>query len=130
MISTCIQGEATSPRHIYFILLVLPILLAAGTLDQSSKGIDLPSKESYRSNFSDTILDSSSWRRPPPSELPWRDTPRSELGWRTTPNTRSTVPAARRRIELFPTYRPGRTTDFDHITREEKPLIKVFEFGQ
>ncbi len=130
MITSLDKDEAPTSIHLWFLALVLPILLAAGVLDRSGKDITLPSEESYRSSFSDTILDSSTWRKPKPPDIQWREPTRPSLGWRTPPRTESSTTTTRRRIELFPQYQPGRDSDFDHITREDKPLIKVFEFGR
>ena len=123
------EDERSSLRSLWFMVLALPILVAAGAFETSTNHMALPEEEAYRSNFSDSILDSSTWRKPQPPELSWRETPRPALGWRTPPSTKPSATTSRRRIELFPKYQPGRTSDFDPITREEKPLIKVFEFG-
>ncbi len=120
--------RVASTSH-WLLMLTIPIVLAAGVLEQSGNHLVLPEEDSYRSNFTDTIFESSEWRKPPAPELPWREPPRPEIGWRTPPNSTSSPTTSRRRIELFPRYQPGRTTDFDPITREEKPLIKLFEFG-
>ncbi|MGB0911325.1 MAG: hypothetical protein ACPGYT_13260 [Nitrospirales bacterium] len=130
MITSFHQDEPSTITYLWGILLVIPILLAAGVLEQSGNHLALPDKESYRSSFSDTILGSSTWRKPTQPQIPWRPTTRPSFGWRTPPNTQTSNTITRRPIELFPQYQPGRNFDFNHITREEKPLIKVFEFGQ
>ncbi len=130
MIGSFTEHESSSSTYLWFVLLAMPILLAAGVLEQSGNHLALPDQESYRSNFSDAILDSSTWRKPHQPELQWRETPRPDLGWRTPRSTKPSNTTTSRHIELFPKYQPGKSTDFDHITREEKPLIKVFEFGR
>ncbi|MCA9471676.1 MAG: hypothetical protein MRJ96_12320 [Nitrospirales bacterium] len=112
------------------LLLAVPLLIAAGGLTQPEKSVILPDEGSYRSNFSDSILDSTEWRKPPVPELPWRASAKPELDWRTSPPPKSSSSRSIGGLKLFPRYRPGRTDDFDPITREEKPLIKLFEFGR
>ena len=129
MTTTIYRDERLSSTSFWLMTLVIPICLAAGVLEQSANHAILPDEESYRSDLSETILESSDWRKPPPPTLPWREPPQPKLHWRTAPDSKSSTSQTRRHIELFPKYRPGRTTDFDHIKREEKPLIKVFEFG-
>jgi hypothetical protein len=51
------------------------------------------------------------------------------VGWRTPQPSQSQTSSSKRTIELFPRYEPGKQSDFDYIEREEKPLIKLFEFG-
>ena len=111
------------------LMLAIPMLLAAGMLERSGNHTVLPEEQSYRSNFSDTVLDSAEWRKSPVPKLRWREPSQPSLGWRSPPTTQSSSSSSPRGIKLFPRYRPGRTTDFDPITREEKPLIKLFEFG-
>ena len=118
-----------SPSSLWLMLSAIPLLMAAGIVEQSGTHHTLPEEESYRSNFSETILDSSNWRKPQRPEIPWRERPRPPLEWRTPASTTPPSTSSRHSIELFPKYQPGKTTDFDPITREEKPLIKVFEFG-
>ncbi|GJL53359.1 MAG: hypothetical protein NPIRA02_04910 [Nitrospirales bacterium] len=122
------HAQWSSP-YLCVLMFVIPLLFAAGITEQSGQHVILPDEDSYRSNFSETILESLEWRKPPPTEFPWRTPPRPELGWRTPPSTQPSTTSPRSKIELFPKYRPGAPTDFDHIQREEKPLIKVFEFG-
>ena len=130
MTYTFSSDEHFSAQHVWIMTLAIPILLAAGAIEQSRNHITLPEEESYRSDFSETILESTDWRKPPPPTVPWRETPQPKLEWRTPQGPQPPTSPSRNRIELFPEYRPGRATDFDHITREEKPLIKIFEFGR
>lgn len=123
-------AERFPAQYLWIMTLAIPFLLAAGAIEQSRNHITLPEEDSYRSDLSETILESADWRKPAPPALPWREAPQPKLEWRTPQGPQPSTSAPRDRIELFPKYRPGRTTDFDHITREEKPLIKVFEFGR
>ncbi len=130
MTESFFSDEHNSTVNLWCLLLAIPILLAAGILERSGNLPVLPKEESYRSNFSDTILESSDWRKKPQAPtMQWRKSTRPALSWRTPQKPQSSPSTSRRRIELFPKYRPGMTSDFDYITREEKPLIKVFEFG-
>jgi len=125
-----LDGHApwTSP-YLYGLMLAIPLLFAAGIIEQSGQHVILPDEESYRSNFSETILESSEWRKPQSPGLPWRIPPRPALEWRTPPSSNSSNRTTHSGIELFPKYRPGSPTNFDYIHREEKPQIKIFEFG-
>lgn len=110
------------------LLILLPALLAAG-MEKSPKDIALPETESYRTPFSDTILESNRWRAPQEEERDWRLPPPPPVVWRTPETSQSDISSSPRTIELFPRYRPGKQSDFDYVEREEKPLIKMFEFG-
>ena len=129
MISSVSHDDRITSTTQFWLVLALPVIVAAGMDDRSAQHIMLPDEASYRSNLSSTILESSEWRSPPVPTLPWREAPRPKLEWRTTPDPHASTSTSRR-IELFPKYRPGRVTDFDYIKREEKPLIKIFEFGR
>ncbi len=110
--------------------LLFPALLVAAMLEQSPTDPSLPEPESYRSPFSDSLLESNRWRVPQQVEEPdWRLPPPPPVGWRTPPKPQSETSATKRTIELFPRYQPGKPSDYDLIEQEEKPLIKMFEFG-
>ena len=112
------------------LLILLPALLAAGMMEKSAKDNALPEPESYRTPFSDTIFESNRWRTPQEEKRDWRlPPPPPPVGWRTPETSQSETFSSQRTIELFPRYQPGKQSDFDHIQREEKPLIKMFEFG-
>lgn len=112
------------------LLLVLPAILAAGLMEKSALDNSLPESESYRTPFSDSILESNRWRAPQEEKRDWRlPPPPPPLGWRTPQASQSEPAASNRSIELFPRYQPGKQSDYDMIEREEKPLIKMFEFG-
>jgi hypothetical protein len=89
------------------LLAIVPAILAAGAIEKSAPGLVLPDEQSYRTPLSDALIESSDWRTPAQPE-PSR---------------------SRKKIDLFPRYQSGNPNDFDHINREEKPQIKVFEFG-
>lgn len=111
------------------LLILLPALLAAGLMDTSSLENALPETESYRSPFSESILESQEWRAPAKPERDWRLPPPPEPGWRTPNAPRSKSPSSHKTLELFPRHRSGQPSDYDIIERDEKPLIKLFEFG-
>ena len=112
------------------LLILLPALLAAGMMEKSATDSALPEAESYRTPFSDTIFENNRWRAPQEEKRDWRlPPPPPPLGWRTPETSQSETSSSKRTIELFPRYQPGKQSDFDYIEREEKPLIKMFEFG-
>ena len=112
------------------LLAIIPIILAAGAMEPSSPGLILPDKQSYRTPLSDALIESSQWRVPEEPETNWRQPSRpSSLGWRTKPSPPRESSRSSKKIDLFPRYQSGNPNDFDHINREEKPQIKVFEFG-
>ena len=122
------DGLTVPPALRWCLTFTIPMILAAGILEKSRTNAVLPEVESYRSNLSDTIIESSEWRNPQEAEIDWRE-PLPLPGWRTSPTLESRAPTPRRKIELFPRYKPGNPQDFDYLQGEEKPLIKVFEFG-
>ncbi len=75
------------PSDILCLMAAMPLLLAAGILEQSGNQHTLPEEESYRSNFSEMILDSSSWRTPQQPGVPWRESPRPPVEWRSPAST-------------------------------------------
>lgn len=107
------------------LLAIVPVILAAGAME--APGLALPDKQSYRTPLSDALIESSEWRTPAQPEADWRQPRSPSLDWRTeTPPQPSRSKKPRR---LFPHYQPGNPFDYDPIEREEKPQIKVFEFG-
>ena len=110
------------------LLAIVPAILAAGAMEPSASSVALPDEQSYKTPLSDALFESSEWRKPAqPDEVDWRQPRSSSLGWRTeTPPQPS---QSQKKIHLFPRHQPGNPFDYDHIDREEKPLIKVFEFG-
>ncbi len=110
------------------LLALLPVLLAAGILEKSGTQNSLPDEDAYRSPLSDNLLESNQWRIPQEEKQDWRLPPPPPIGWRT-PQPSQSPTSSKRTIELFPRYQSGNPADFDLIEREEKPLIKIFEFG-
>lgn len=120
------------PPHSFWLwplLAVLPLIIAAGIIENPGGSLGLPEEGAYRSPLSDALLGSSRWRVPQQNQQGWREQPPSPVGWRTAPQPLPETPSSRPPLELFPKYIPGITSDYDFISREEKPLIKVFEFG-
>ncbi|MDR4493427.1 MAG: hypothetical protein AB7P17_02715 [Nitrospirales bacterium] len=112
------------------VLMLLPALLAAGTLDNPLHHSSLPDKDSYRSPLSETLLESNRWRIPQEEKRDWRlPPPPPPIGWRTPQTSQSETSSSQRTLELFPKYQPGKQSNYDFNEREEKPLIKMFEFG-
>ena len=110
-------------------LAVLPLIIAAGALE-STEGRQGPMGQgAYRSPLSESPLDSALWRSSQPDQNRWREPPPPPVGWRAAPPPRPGTDSSKRPLELFPKYTPGKTSDYDFIAREEKPLIKVFDFG-
>ena len=112
------------------LVLTLPLLIAAGIIEKTTTSSSLPEEQSYRSDLSDIVTESSSWRKGIQDGPSWRDSsPTPATGWRTNPEQQATPGSKRKKIELFPKYRSGDPAAFDHSSREEKGQIKVFEFG-
>jgi hypothetical protein len=111
------------------LLMLLPALLAAGLMDTSPLENNLPEPDAYRLPFSESILESQEWRAPEKPERDWRLPPPPEPGWRTPNAPRSKSSSSNKTLELFPRHRSGQPSDYDIIERDEKPLIKLFEFG-
>jgi hypothetical protein len=111
------------------LLVLLPALLAAGLREPSATDPALPESESYRTPIPDTIFETNRWRVPQQAERDWRLPPPPPVGWRTPQQSQSESSSSTRTIDIFPRYQPGKPSDFDMIEREEKPLIKMFEFG-
>ena len=111
------------------LLAIVPMILAAGAMEQAAPSLALPDKQSYRTPLSDALIESSEWRTPAQPEVDWRQPRSSSLGWRTEPPSQPQPSQSKKRIHLFPRSQPGNPFDYDHIEREDKPQIKVFEFG-
>ena len=112
------------------LLWLIPMLLAAGLIDTSAREGALPEAESYRTPLSDTLFESNRWRIPQEETRDWRlPLPPPPLGWRSPSTALPETSSSPRTIELFPRYQPGKSSDYDFNAREEKPLIKMFEFG-
>ena len=112
------------------LVLTLPLLIAAGIIEKNTTSSSLPEEQSYRSDLSDMVTESSSWRKGRQDNAGWRESsPSPATGWRTNPKQEATSGSTRKRIELFPKYRSGDPAAFDFSTREERGQIKVFEFG-
>ncbi len=125
------QLESTMPDAIWrwALLAMVPALLAAGAIEKLAPDLVLPDEQSYRTPLSDTLFESSEWRTPEEPETAWRQRPSPSVGWRTESPSQAPPSRSKKTINLFPRYQPGNPNDFDHINREEKPQIKVFEFG-
>jgi len=124
------DGQPSSSLGLLGMLLLLPALLAAAALEKSGTHLSLPDESSYRSPLSENLLESNNWRIPQEKKQDWRlPPPAPSLGWRAPQATESETSSSRRTIELFPRYKSGKPSDYDMIEHEEKPLIKMFEFG-
>ena len=112
------------------LLVIVPMLLAAGAMKQTPS-MTFPDEQSYKTPLSDALFESSEWRTPAqPESSGWREPNSSSLGWRTEPTRPARPSRSNKRINLFPRNQGGGNPfDYDHINREEKPQIKVFEFG-
>ncbi|MGD9849723.1 MAG: hypothetical protein AB7T38_00515 [Nitrospirales bacterium] len=124
------NSQPALPVWLVGILVLLPAILAAGSLENPLKHSSLPDEDSYRSPLSETLLESNRWRVPQEEKRDWRlPPPPPPLGWRTPETVKPDTAPSTRTIEIFPRYQPGKPSDFDFIEREEKPLIRMFEFG-
>lgn len=124
------NGQPAHPVWLMGVLILLPALLAAGTIENPLNHSSLPDEDSYRSPLSETLLESNRWRIPQEEKRDWRlPSPPPQRGWRTPETTKPSTTPSTRTIEIFPRYQPGNPADFDFIEREEKPLIRMFEFG-
>ncbi len=126
------QSEWNIPDPIWrwILLAIVPTILAAGAIEKLTSDQVLPDKQSYRTPLSDALFESSKWRTPEQPESDWRRPRSPSVGWRTESPPPIQSSRSKRTINLFPRYQPGNPNDFDHINREEKPQIKVFEFGR
>ena len=115
--------------RLWSLLAVLPLLMAAGTLEKAVPSIGLPDNDAYRVPLSDTLLESSGWWTKQKYESGWREQSKPSIDWRSQPKETQSKPSSNKGIELFPRYTPGKPSDYDFMTREEKPLINVLEFG-
>jgi hypothetical protein len=132
MIMTLYPSEFWLSKYDWYraaIVMLIPVLLAAGMKEPSATDPALPEAESFRTPLPDTIFESNRWRAPQPEKRDWRLPPPPPKGWRTPPSSPSEPSSSRRTIEIFPRYKSGNPSDFDMTDREEKPLIKLFEFG-
>ncbi len=126
----CVRGVADGHPVLRWgpLWLLLPLLMAAGFPDYIQERT-FPEPDAYRTPLSDSLFESNQWRTPPEKGNNWRLTPPPPAQWRTPGPTQSEARSPKRVIELFPKYQPGRPTDFDYESGEEKPQIRVFEFG-
>ena len=126
-----LQPEWNIPDAIWrwALLAMVPAILAAGAIEKSAPGLVLPDERSYRTPLSDALIESSDWRTPAQPEADWRQSPSPSVDWRMESPSQAQPSQSKRKINLFPRYQPGNPNDFDHINREEKPQIKIFEFG-
>lgn len=129
--TTVIQEDfrTTSSLWLWPLLTVLPLMIAAGILENPEGRQGPPGEGAYSPLLSDSPLGSSLWRAPQQDQNHWREPPPPPVGWRAAPQPRPETDSSKRPLELFPRYTPGKTSDYDFIAREEKPLIKVFDFG-
>jgi hypothetical protein len=124
------NGQPAPPVWLMGVLVLLPALLATGTIENPLNHSSLPDEDSYRSPLSETLLESNRWRIPQEEGRDWRlPVPPPPRGWRTPETAKPNTAPSTRTIEIFPRYQPGNPSDFDFIEREEKPLIRIFEFG-
>jgi hypothetical protein len=129
--TTTVQTDChiSSSMQRWIMLAILPVILAAGAIEKSSSTIEIPDEEAYRTPLSDALFESLRWRAPQEEEHNWRIPPPPPVDWRANPESRSKSSSSDRSFEIFPRYQPGRPSDFDLREHEEKPLIKLFEFG-
>lgn len=123
------MGFSGQDRRFGVLFLLIPVLLAAGLKPHPATDSALPEADSYRTPLPDTIFESNRWRIPPQEERDWRSPPPPPADWRTPRSSQSRSSSSTRTFELFPRYQPGTSSDYDMIEREDKPLIKMFEFG-
>lgn len=124
------DGQPSFSLGLMGVLFLLPALLAAAALEKSGTHMSLPDEDAYRSPLSENLLESNRWRIPQEEKQDWRlPPPPPPVGWRTPEPSQSKTTSSTRSIELFPRYQPGKQFDFDYIERDEKPQIKMFEFG-
>lgn len=124
-----VDGQPSFSFGLMGLLLLFPALLAAAALEKSGTDPSLPDEDSYRSPLSENLLESNNWRIPQGEKGDWRLPPPPPVDWRTPQSAESETSSSQRTIELFPRYKSGKSSDYDMIEREEKPLIKMFEFG-
>jgi hypothetical protein len=126
--TTTLQTDWDIPNAFWkwALLVIIPAIMAAGAMEQAPSVV-LPDEQSYKTPLSDALIESSEWRTPARPEADWRQPHTPSLGWRTeTPPQPS---RSQKTLHFFPRYQPGNPFDYDHIDREEKPLITIFEFG-
>jgi hypothetical protein len=125
------EGQLFSTPFCRIILFaILPVLLAADLLDKSIHLPSIPEEDAFRSPLSENVLKSNPWRAPKKQEeRDWRLPPPPPVGWRTPSSSQFDSSSSQATIDLFPRYQSGKPSDYDMIEREEKPLIKMFEFG-
>ncbi len=113
---------------VWVLLCLFPLLLAAELAQQSRSLSHLPDQESYRSNLSDRVFQSSTWRQPLPQVRDWRETVSPQIEWRTDTTQQPSRDVELQHVDLYPQYRPGGTSTFDLSTREDQSGFKVIEF--
>jgi hypothetical protein len=131
--SCALRPQAWGPQTLWYwpLALTLPIVLAGGIIEKSTISPSLPEEKSYRSNQSDMVIESSSWRSEGADYEQWMEPPPPPPNrWRTTPSRPSNSGATQRQTEYFPEYEPGDPAFFNYQTREEEGQVKVFEFGR
>ena len=126
--------QELNPAEAFWIITLvalLPALIAADILEKSPSYGSLPESDAYRSPLADKLLESNKWRTPKQDEpRDWRlPPPPPPLGWRSEPSPSLESSKSKKNLELFPRYQPGNQFSYDHIEREDKPQIKIFEFG-
>lgn len=85
------------------LLSVLPLIIAAGALE-NPEGRQGPIGEgAYRPLFPDAPLGSSPWRAPQQDQNRWREPPPPPVGWRAAPRPQSETASSKQpRITLKP----------------------------
>lgn len=112
---------------VWALLFVIPLLLAAELTHRSAPS-HLPDQDAYRSNFSDRVLKSSTWRQPSPKNNSWRAPASPQIEWRTESSQEPSRSMQLHDVELYPQYKVGGSSTFDLSTREDQSGIKIFEF--
>lgn len=128
-----LRPQAWPPPILWFgaLVLFLPMMLAGGPAKETPTNPTLLEEESYRSDPSAKVRESSQWRSKGQQNRGWREPPpASGPQWRMGPPSPNQTGSTNQNVELFPKYTPGDPAVFDHTSREEKGQIKVFEFGR
>lgn len=58
------EGEFPGALWIWGLLAIVPAILAAGAMGQSTPSLVLPDEQSYRTPLPDALIESSDWRTP------------------------------------------------------------------
>ena len=103
------NGQPAPPVWLVGVFLLLPALLAAGTLENPLNHSSIPDENSYRSPLSETLLESNSWRIPQEEKQDWRLPPPLRLPWVGAPlkHPNPKHPTKNVRLNCFPDTNPA-----------------------